>query len=296
MRIPHLLVVVLTLSSSAFLHATDVNSDAYKKDFAQWKNELTEDLKKNWLTAVGLFWLKEGTNRVGSDPRNEVPLPEGKAPRQIGTIDFHAGKAVFHSESSTPVTNDSKPVSTIELKPDVTGKPTTLFVGDIRMLMIQRKDRFAIRVRDPHSQFLSEFKGMDFYPLSQNYVVLADFHPYEQPKKISVPTQIGQDAEMESPGYVEFTLNGTKRQLQILERSKEDMFIVFKDESSGHGTYPAGRFLYTALPKDGKVEIDFNRAYSPPCAWTPYATCPLPPKGNRMTTRIEAGEKFQQHR
>lgn len=278
-----------------FANATDVNSTAYRQDYARWKSELADDLKKNWLTLVGLFWLKEGTNRVGGDHKDEVPLPEGKVPAQLGTIELHGGKAVFTAVPGEKVTNDSRPVTTIELKPDVNGKPTVLQVSGIRMHMIQRGQKFGMRVKDAHSRQLAEFKGSQYFPLSQSYVVNAKYIPYDKPKKVSVPTQIGQDAEMDSPGYVEFTLNGVKQHLQALSEGTPELFFVIKDQTSGRGSYPAGRFLYSDPPKNGKVEIDFNRAYSPPCAWTPYATCPLPPKENYMTVKVEAGEKFQGH-
>lgn len=295
MRLRILLLMAVVLVSNLAVATTDVNSPAYKTDYDQWKSELADDLKKNWLTLVGLFWLKEGTNRVGGDHRDEVPLPEGKVPAQVGTIEFHSGKAVFTSVKGAKVTSDAKPVTSIELKPDVTGKPTVLQIGDIRMHMIQRKERYGMRVKDPHSSQLAEFKGSQYFPLNQSYVVQATYVPYDKPKKVEIPTQIGQTAEMDSPGYVEFTLNGKKQHLQALDEGTKELFFLVKDQTSGKGTYPAGRFLYSPLPKDGKVEIDFNRAYNPPCAWTPYATCPLPPKENYMTTKVEAGEKFLGH-
>jgi uncharacterized protein (DUF1684 family) len=288
-------LLVLLFGCSVVLHGTDVTSPDYQKDYSQWKAELTDDLKKNWLTAVGLFWLKDGINRVGGDQNDEIPLPEGKVPPQVGKVEFHGGKAVFTALPGAKVLSEGKTIDSIELKPDTSGRATTLNVGDIRLLMIQRKDRYAIRVRDPHSKFLDAFKGLDFFPPSQAYVVTAKFVPYDKPRKIAIPTVLGQDADGESPGYVEFVLNGEKQHLQILSQSEDEIFFVLKDKTSGKQTYPAGRFLYAPIPKEGKVELDFNRAYSPPCAWTPYATCPLPPKENYMTVAIEAGERFHGH-
>ena len=288
-------LLLLALLAGNFAHAADVNSPAYQKDYGEWKADLANDLKKNWLTLVGLFWLKEGTNRVGGDHKDEVPLPEGRVPPQVGTIEFHAGKAEFKALAGAKVTSDGKPVTTMELKPDVSGHATVLQIGDIRMHLIQRGQKFGMRVKDANSEYLAKFNGLQFFPLSQNYVVTAKYVPYDKPKTVSVPTQIGQDAQMDSPGYVEFTLNGQKQHLQVLSEGTKELFFVIKDSTSGKETYPAGRFLYADPPKDGKVELDFNRAYSPPCAWTPYATCPLPPKENYMTVRVEAGEKFQGH-
>ena len=142
MRIRIVLLLVVSLAGSiSAAAATDVNSAAYKADYDQWKSELSDDLKKNWLTLVGLFWLKEGTNRVGGDHHDEVPLPEGKVPAQVGTIEFHNGKATFTALKGANVTSDGKPVTTIECRPDVTGKPTVLMLSDIRVHMIQRKER-----------------------------------------------------------------------------------------------------------------------------------------------------------
>lgn len=295
MKIRILLVMSLVFCGTSAVAVTDVKSTSYKADYDKWKTELADDLKRNWLTLVGLFWLKEGTNRVGGDHHDEVPLPEGKVPAQVGTIEFHSGRAKFTSLNTANITSDGKPVTSIELNPDTTGKPTVLQVGDIRMYMIQRKERYGMRVKDPHSAQLAEFKGSQYFPLKQSYVVEAHYIPYDKPKKVEIPTQIGQTAEMDSPGYVEFMLNGQKQHLQALDEGTKELFFVIKDQTSGKGTYPAGRFLYSPLPENGKVEIDFNRAYNPPCAWTPYATCPLPPKENYMNTKVEAGEKFLGH-
>jgi uncharacterized protein len=263
------------------------------QDFAKWKAELTENRKQNWLTLVGLFWLKEGTNRVGGDQNDDVPLPKDKAPAQVGTIDFHGGKAVFTAAPGARVTSDGKPVTSIELQSDMSGKPTVLQLGDLKMLMIQRGQKYGIRVRDVNSAALKDFKGLEFYPFDRNFVVEATFTPEQTPKKVAVPTVLGEDAEMDSMGYAEFTINGHKQRLHALTEGDDELFFIIKDQTAGKETYPAGRFLYTALPKDGKVVIDFNKAHNPPCAFTPYATCPLPPKENYMSVAIEAGEKYE---
>jgi uncharacterized protein (DUF1684 family) len=268
---------------------------AYQKDYAKWKSALAENRKQSWLTLVGLFWLQEGTNRVGGDQKLEVPLPQNKVPAQVGTIDFHAGKAVFTAKSGVSVMSAGKPVGTIELQPDVSGKPTVLQIGDIKMLLIQRGQKYGMRIRDAHSKALQEFKGLEFYPANASYVVTAKFIPDAQPKKVAIPTVLGQDAEMDSVGYVEFTLGGQKLRLHALTEGDDELFFIIKDQTSGKGTYPAGRFLYSAMPKDGKVVLDFNKAHNPPCAWTAYATCPLPPKENYMAVKVEAGEKYAGH-
>lgn len=287
-------VLILVLSLAMAGHATSLDA-AYQQDYKRWQQELTNDLKTNWLTLVGLFWLQDGPNRVGGDQKDEIPLPEKKVAPQIGVIEFHSGKAVFTAAAGAKVTSGGKPVQTIELKPDVTGKPTMLVIGDIKFLMIQRAQKFGIRVRDLHSDALKQFQGPEFYPLSGDYVVMAKFIPDAKPHKVRIPSVIGEDQEIDSAGYVEFTLNGQKQRLHALSEGDGELFFIIKDQTAGHGTYPAGRFLYTPMPKDGKVMMDFNRAHNPPCAWTSYATCPLPPKENYMTVKVEAGEKFTGH-
>lgn len=292
MRITLVLILILSLGTAG--HATSLDA-AYQQDYKNWQAELTKDLRTRWLTLVGLFWLKDGTNRVGGDHKDEIPLPENKVAPQIGVIEFHNGKAVFTATPGAKVTADGKPVKTIELKPDVTGKPTTLVIGDIKFLMIQRAQKFGIRVRDANSDALKQFKGPEFYPLSGDYIVTAKFVPDDKPHKVKIPSVIGEDQEIDSAGYVEFVLNGQKQRLHALSEGGDVLFFIIKDQTAGKGTYPAGRFLYTPMPKDGKVVMDFNRAENPPCAWTAYATCPLPPKENYMAVKVEAGEKFTGH-
>jgi uncharacterized protein (DUF1684 family) len=274
--------------------AADLDA-AYQQAYKKWQAGRDESLRKNWLTLVGLFWLKDGTNRVGGDHKDEVPLPEGKVAPQIGVVEFHSGKAVFTAASGAKITSDGKPVQTIELRSDVTDKPTILQLGDLKMLLIQRGHKYGIRIRDSNSSGLKEFKGLEYYPLSGDYLVTAKFIPDDKPRKVAIPTVLGEDAEIDSVGYVEFTLNGQKLRLHALSEGDDELFFIIKDQTAGQGTYPAGRFLYSALPKDGKIVLDFNRAENPPCAFTPYATCPLPPKENYMPVKVEAGEKYQGH-
>jgi len=271
----------------------DIHSAAYQADFAKWHDSLENSRRKNWVPLVGLFWLRDGDNRIGSDQKDDVPLPEGKAPAQVGVISFHAGKAVFTAAPSVTVTNQGKPVKQIDLQPDTTDKPTVLQVGALRMHMIQREQRFGIRVKD--TSHGGDFHEPEFFPLSSSYLVEATFLPYAQPKKVAIPTVLGQDATMDSPGEVEFTLNGQKMRLQAVTEGSPELMLIIKDKTSGKTTYPAGRFIDTDAPKDGKVLIDFNRAYSPPCAFTAYATCPMPPRQNWLPTAVEAGEKYSGH-
>jgi uncharacterized protein (DUF1684 family) len=145
---------------------------------------------------------------------------------------------------------------------------------------------------DPDSVARKSFRGLKYFPLDPAYHFHAKFVPYDKPKPVPVPNVLGQLVTMDSPGYVEFTLKGRSYHLEpVYETSKhEDLFFIFKDLTSRKETYEAGRFLHTPLPSGGTVDLDFNRAYNPPCAFTAFATCPLPIKANQLQVRIPAGE------
>ena len=154
-------------------------------------------------------------------------------------------------------------------------------------------DRFGIRMKDPESEARKNFKGLEYFPPDPEFSVVATFEPYNPPKKIAITNVLGMTSEETSTGALAFTLKGqTYRIDPILEQGETDLFIIFKDATSGHETYGAARYVYAHPPDaSGKTVLDFNHAYNPPCAFTPYATCPLPPPQNRLPVRIEAGEK-----
>jgi uncharacterized protein (DUF1684 family) len=268
---------------------------AYTKEVGAWRAAREERLKApgGWLSVVGLTWLKEGSNTVGSDRTSDVVLP-APAPAKVAVIDLAQGKASVTVESGVKVTSKDAPVTAMALRPDTAKDgPDVLTFGSLSFFVIERGGRYAIRLKDDASPRRKQFTGLKWFPVREDYRVVAKFEPHPMTKRILIPTFIGTEEEMVSPGFVTFELNGVKHRLEpVLEESDaKELFFIFKDLTSGKETYPAGRFLYTPLPKDGTVTIDFNKAYSPPCAFTAFATCPLPPKQNRMETRVEAGEK-----
>ncbi len=242
-----------------------------------------------WLTVAGLFWLKEGESTMGTGRENDFVLRTGSAPEKVGTFDFHGGKTVFHAVPGVAVTVNGKPAATAPLAADSAGSPDVLRIGDLSMFVIQRGNRFGIRLKDKDSETLHKFTGTHWFPVAEEYRVTAKFVPYSPPKKIAVPNILGDVDQEDSPGYAEFTLQGRHYQLDPVSEG-DSLFFIFKDMTAGKETYPPGRFLYTDLPKNGEVVLDFNQAVNPPCAFTPYATCPLPPAQNRLPVRIEAGE------
>ncbi len=272
---------------------------AYERELEQWKVKRLESLKseEGWLSLIGLFWFKEGENRFGSDPSNEIVLPEDKVPAQAGTIRVAGGKVMLEAKPDSGITSGGQAVTTLELKSDEDGAATMLELGSLSFHVVKRGDKLGLRVKDRANPARAEFKGTDYYPADRKWVVNARFEPYEPPKRVPILNVLGMETEENAPGTLAFEVDGREYRLQALkEKGEEQFFIIFADQTSGKETYGAGRYLYADPPTaDGRVKLDFNRAYSPPCAFTRYATCPLPPAQNRLPVRVEAGEKYLGH-
>jgi uncharacterized protein len=274
---------------------------SWEDEVAAWKRSRFERLQKpdGWLTLVGLGWLKAGENSIGSDPKSTVLLPAGKAPARLGTLRLTGGAkptVTFSAESGVAVTRKGAAVSTLVLVSDADAKaddePTLLQHGSLSFFLIRRGDRLGIRVKDSESAALKAFQGLDYFPLDRSLKLEGRFEPAAEVKEIPIPNALGFDEPILSPGHVVFTLQGQEHRLLALDDTGDGrLFLVFGDKTNGRETYGGGRFLYTDPPQAGRVTVDFNRSYNPPCVFTPYATCPLPPRENRLPLRIEAGEK-----
>ena len=268
------------------------SASSYQTEIRQWQHnrEAALTAEDGWLTVAGLFWLKEGENTIGTDRRNKFVLPKSSAPILAGFFELHNGTTSFQPAVGANFTLNGQPlVSRVTLKPDSSGSPDVLRLNDLTMFVIRRGNRFGIRLKDKNSPTRKAFTSLKYFPISEAYRVVAKFVPYDPPKKIAVPNILGDTEQEPSPGYVEFTLNGQKCRLDPVSEGN-GLFFIFKDLTSGKETYPPGRFLDTDLPKNGEVVLDFNKAVNPPCAFTPFATCPLPPKQNHLPVRVEAGE------
>ena len=241
---------------------------------------------------AGLFWLKEGPNRFGADPSEDIVLPAGTSPAFAGVFLLQDGNITVRVESGTSVTSSGRTVTEMELKSDRSGEPTELALGDLTMYVIERGGKYAIRLKDKNSKMRREFTGLKWYPVKPAYRITGTWTEYGPPKQIPVPNVLGQVENLPSPGFVTFKVQGRTVKLEPVLEGPDDkeLFFIFRDGTSGGSTYPSGRFLYADFPVEGKVVLDFNKAYNPPCAFTPYATCPLPPAGNRLEVKIEAGE------
>jgi uncharacterized protein (DUF1684 family) len=263
----------------------------YESEVLAWRAERESRLKADggWLTVAGLSWLKEGASSFGSDASNDIVLP-GSVAARAGTITFHPGEIRFRLEDGVSGTVAGTPASSGLLRPDTSGQPDVLCLGRVTLHVIERGGRFGIRVKDMDSERRKSFTGLRWFPVKDSYRVTARLVP--DPGMISIINVLGQVSEMPRPGHLVFTLNGKELSLDpvLEEPDATELFIMFRDQTAPGETYGAGRFLYVKLPEDGKTVLDFNKAYSPPCAFTRYATCPLPPKQNRLPVRIDAGE------
>jgi len=264
----------------------------YRAALEKYRHDRLEELTapNGWLAVRGLFWLHEGANPAGSDPSCEIRMPS-RAPKQLGVFTLKDRAVSFTADPAAAVTQAGKPVSSLTLDPRG-GEQAAIVASGVSLFLIRRGDKIGLRMLDPESPQRKGFAGLKYFPLSSASHVQAAFTPYDTPKQVPVPNVLGQLVSMESPGYVEFTIKGQSYRLEpVYETSRhEDLFFIFKDLTSKTETYEAGRFLHTPLPQQGIVDLDFNRAYNPPCAFTEFATCPLPIKENQLNTRIPAGE------
>lgn len=299
------MLVLFVLFGSIFLavgcrksapSATVIDDYAYERDIQKWQSERLASLTKDdgWLTLAGLYWLNEGENKFGSDSKNVVVLPKDKAPGVAGSLFLEKGQVRLVAQPRVEITADGKPVTALDLKDDNDDNgPSILKLSSLLINVVKRGERIGVRVKDTESQTRREFKGLEYFPINPKWRVEARFEPYQPPKTIPITNVLSMTDDEVSPGALVFEIDGKSYRIDpILEKGETDLFVMIADQTTGKETYGAGRYLYVK-PADanGKVVIDFNKAYSPPCAFTNFATCPLPPQQNRLPLRVDAGEK-----
>ena len=267
------------------------STGSYRTSLETWRHDYEERLKapQGWLSVAGLFWLHEGENRMGSDPQSDIVLP-GATPRVAGTVLLHGNKAHIRTAPGVALTVNGKPDKGQDLQPDTSAHPDTVALGSLTMVIIQRGTRTGVRLRDPESAARRQFSGLHWFPIDEQYRVRAKWHAYNPAHKISITNVLGMTEEDTTPGFAEFELGGKSWRLEPTVEDDE-LFFAFRDQTSGKETYPSGRFLYADMPKNGEVILDFNKAHNPPCAFTSFATCPLPLKQNTIGVAVPAGEK-----
>ena len=299
-----LLLTVCTLVIATATFAADTQTPAnWQSDLMTWRADRAKNLQapNGWLSLVGLEWLKPGDNSVGSAAGNALKLKSQAVP-YLGVVRLNG-----NSIELLPPANgypkglqiDGKaPANPQSLAADDTGKPSKITISTLLVTVIHRGDQYGLRIRDSQSPTRTGFHGLKWYPPNPALRVKGQWTPYNPPLKRNFPTILGTETEMQVPGKVTFTLDGQTLSLEpVLEDPKDtDLFFIVKDTTSQDKTYGAGRFLYTEFPsngltKPGELWLDFNKLQNPPCAYTPYATCPLPPPQNRLQVALPAGEQ-----
>jgi uncharacterized protein (DUF1684 family) len=293
-----LFLAAITLGAVA-VHAAD--TDPYTRQIEQWRADRVARLTApdGWLSLIGLDWLHEGNNRIGSAADNDVVLQAG--PAHLGTITLAAdGSLRIVLDEAAGATIDGRSVPEAALVDDMhagAAGPTLVRFGSASFYVIDRDGRKALRVKDPEAPTRAHFAGIDYFPIDPSWRIDADWVPFQPAHKLEIGSVIGTIDAVDVPGKAVFQRDGhTFELLPYQEEPGGELFFVIADRTSGKETYGAARFFYAALPKGGlaqpgKVELDFNKAYNPPCAFTPFATCPLAPPENRLDVAVMAGEK-----
>lgn len=268
-------------------------SEQLRADVDAWHAQRIASLRRSdgWLSLVGLYALPDGEHRLGSGGDQDLSVPVVHPPH-IGVLKVENGIVTMHAASGIELRHGDEPVTSIVMQADLTGDPTVIEVGDLLFHVIERDERAYLRVKDRSAPTLRSFEGIERWPVSVQWRVEGRWVPYDEPRVVKVPNIMGNVDEVEVRAAVEFEVDGRSFRL---DPTSEDgsLFFVFGDATNGVESYGAGRFLYTDLPdENGRVVLDFNRAYNPPCVFTPFATCPLPPEGNVLDLEIRAGEKM----
>jgi len=297
--LPLYLVVLLIIAfSGCSANDEGQHSLSYEEEIEQTRVSREETLIQpdGWLSLAGLFWLQEGDNTFGSEPTNDLVFPAGTPP-QMGNMKLERGQVQFESYPGVDILSGNEPVDQIRMYSDVEGSPTILSYGFFSWYVIDRDGRLGIRLKDSSSEALATFKGLDYFPVDPSWRIEARFEAFQPPKTIPVPTILGTVRPQTSAGAIVFQREGELYRLDVVgEPGQQSYFVIFGDLTNGKETYSAGRFLdVDSEDEDGKIVIDFNKAYNPPCVFSPYATCPYPPAQNRLSLRVESGEKMYAH-
>lgn len=278
--------------------AEKIAREAYRRQILDWRAGRIQRLTKpdGWLSLVGMHWLGVGSSRIGSAPDNGTRLAVGPAHVGIITVDKD-GVISFVAESDADVTIDGRPAAgRVQLISDAdTVRPSTVVAfnkGDASFVVIKRGDRYALRVRDALAPTRTGFPGIQYFDIDPAFCLPAKFTAHAPGAKIDIVNILGMVEPMDNPGTVTFQKDGKPYTLEAVDEGDHQLFLIYADRTSGHESYAAARFLYARYPDaQGTTVVDFNRGYNPPCAFTAYSTCPMPPLHNRLDLAITAGEK-----
>lgn len=290
-RVTHIclaLLFVSLLGTAALL----AGQDDYLESINQWRDARNERLASpdGWMTLVGLEWLEPGPNTIGSAESSDARIPGG--PEHWGTLYLDGDNIRFEAAAGSGVTVDGQSVDRADLVADNQGEPSVVQSGDLNFHVIYRES-YALRIKDRKAPALLDFHGVPVYEIDPSWRIEGRFIRAEEGTTVEVANVLGQTSASPIFGTVEFDRDGETRTLLALgTEQSESLWFLFADRTSGRETYGAGRFLYSeGMPENGRLVVDFNKAYNPPCAFNDYSTCPLPPAENRLPIAVRAGEK-----
>ena len=297
-------LILVVLAAGVLACKQEMNEEEvaeYKKQHAAWQENRIEKLKApdGYLNLAGLYWLKKGVNTIGSGSTNSIIFP-GEASPFVGTLRATNTLSVLFEPAPDVVVNlksfgkdSSWQAGEIQLVYDDSLRLSTQMEhGDLAWNIIKRGEQLGVRLRNYRHPRLDSLKSIEYYPIDISWRIIAEFVPYDPAKVLTIQNILGTTYDQPSPGRLVFEKGSREFALDVTEEGDE-FFVTFSDETTGEETYGGGRYLYTSKPdKGGKVVLDFNKAYNPPCVYTEYATCPLPPPQNKMSIAVVAGEKF----
>ena len=285
----------LVLAGAAAELAQAQETSDYARSMAQWRAEREESLKgpDGWLNLAGLYWLDPGITSFGLAPDNDIVLADLPAPPRLGEFLLEEDEIRFRAEPGAGVLSNGEPVTELRLVHDEEGEPTILTHGTLAWHVIGRMERIGVRLRDLSHPVVTAFPGIKSYPADLSWRIEARYEAYAEPQERTLSTVVeGLGWKPMAPGTLKFEIRGEPLSLEAYAAGP-GFLLIFADLTTGKSTYPAGRYLYAYAPDaDGITILDFNKAQNPPCAFTDFATCPLPERGNRLKVAIEAGEQY----
>ncbi len=266
----------------------------HRQTIIEWQKERDNTIRREngWLSLVGLFWLKLGKNHFGSDSKSEIQLPD-RTPANVGYFEHNGKSVTLRTNSSQKVKVNDKLTDFAILQPDISENPSFITLQDIRLVVIQRGNKLGIRMWDNQREERRSFPARTWFEIDDKFRISAAYTPYENPKMVFFPDLTGEKSEFPVEGFLAFEFNGNHYQLDINKEDDGTLFVRFWDPTSKDETYPTGRYLIADEEADHKIFIDFNKAYSPPCAFTEFATCVFAPDQNHLDFRVTAGETFR---
>jgi uncharacterized protein (DUF1684 family) len=293
------LALLAALAAAPALAADRAPDPAYAKTVQDWRTRAEESLRRDngWLTLAGRYVLKPGENTFGTGEKNDLVFPKGLGPAGMGSVFVEPGKVTVKMVEGLKMKADALEYTEREMGTKTDNRDWVSVGPRAAFHVIERDGRYILRLADNQSDVRKNFGGRVWYDVDDRYRVRAKFVPYDPPRKIAIVNVLDEVSDEPAPGYVEFEIDGRRYQLDAVG-DDDGLFFVFRDATAGETTYPPGRFLYVdKKPKPGEVfQLDLNRAYNPPCAFSEFTTCPLPPRQNILKVRIEAGEKYPPRR